>query len=85
MSAPSNRLVQKLAFQHKPGEIGPSLKKLSKAEARAKYERYLKNHPTGNVAYFDAWEQLSKAEQRKWRDPLYRQDAHDVAKEVDRT
>lgn len=50
---------------------GPSLKKLSKAEARAKYEQYLKKHTTGNVAYFDAWDSLSNAEKRKWRDPLY--------------
>lgn len=51
---------------------GPSLKKLTKAEARAKYEQHIKDHPTGNVAYFDAWGSLSKAAQRKWRDPQYK-------------
>ncbi len=50
---------------------GPSLKKLSKAEARAKYNHYAGNHPTIHANRMATWEELSKAEKRKWREPLY--------------
>ena len=52
-------------------ESGPSLKKLSKDEARAKYNYYAGNHPTIHCNRMANWEELSKAEKRKWRDPLY--------------
>lgn len=69
---PSTRAIIRSADKGAPREVGPSLKKLSKAEARDKYNHYTGNHPTIHCNRFPAWEDLSKADKRKWRDPLYR-------------
>lgn len=44
---------------------GPSQQKLSKAEAQARYEK------AATSKFCAPWSDLTKAEKRKWRDPLY--------------